>query len=51
MVGLNRIIIYIRWRRSQQVNFMSSVKIYKNLNKVYMKHEDLTFIIIKIFIK
>jgi len=29
--------------------FMSSVKARKNLNKVYIKLEDLTFIIFKIF--
>jgi len=29
---------------------MSSVKIYKNLDKVYVKLKDLNFVIIKIFI-
>ena len=30
--------------------FTSSVKMYKNLNKVYMKHKHLTFTIIKTLI-
>jgi len=41
---------YIRERRPEQVDFMSSVKIYKYLDKVYIKHEDLTCIVIKILI-
>ena len=41
---------YIQTEKITATRFMSSVKIYKNLDKVHVKQKDLNFVIIKILI-
>lgn len=43
-----KIVSIYKIRKLTRSRFMSSVKACKNLNKVYIKPEDLTFIIFKI---